>query len=286
MPELIIQKQPKTARYFREQLGTGIELEMVLVEGGSFKMGSPETEAEHSDDEGPQHDVTVETFFLGRYPITQEQWQIVAETIPQVNLDLNPKPSHFEGNRRPVERVSWYEAQEYCARLSARTKRPYRLPTEAEWEFACRAGTATPFYFGKTLSIELANYDGNYTYGDGVTGEYREETTPVDRFKIANAWGLYDMHGNVWEWCQDHWHENYIDTPPDGSNWLTDNPKAPRVNRGGSWNYDPRDCRSAYRDRDDPGDRFSDLGFRVACSAPRSLTKKTGPTVFITLVGA
>ncbi len=286
MSELTIQRQQRTARYYREQLGNGIELDMILVEGGSFKMGSPETEAEHSDNEVPQHDVAVETCFLGRYPVTQEQWKIVAETIPQVNIELKPKPSGFEGNRRPVERVSWYEAQEYCARLSARTKRPYRLPTEAEWEFACRAGTATPFYFGKTLSTELANYDGNYTYGDGVTGEYRDETTPVDHFKIANAWGLCDMHGNVWEWCQDHWHENYIGAPSDGSAWLTDNPEAQRVSRGGSSIDIPWDCRSACRFPDDPGGRDLDMGFRVACSAPWSPTKKTGPTVFITLVGA
>jgi formylglycine-generating enzyme required for sulfatase activity len=268
MSEQIIQTEQRTARYFREPLGAGIELDMVLVEGGSFKMGSPENEVERSDSEDPQHDVVINTFFLGRYPVTQEQWQIVAETIHPVNIKLNPKPSKFEGNRRPVEQVSWYEAQEYCNRLAAHTKRPYRLPTEAEWEYACRAGTETPFYLGKTLSTELANYDGNHIYGNGLKGEHRKETTPVDHFKIANAWGLYDMHGNVFEWCQDHWHGNYNEAPRDGNAWLTDNPETKRVNRSGSWGYIPRDCRSASRSRNGPSARYIDLGFRVSCSAP------------------
>jgi formylglycine-generating enzyme required for sulfatase activity len=275
MAELVIQKTQRTAQYYRESLATGIELEMILVQGGTFKMGSPETEAERNDDESPQHSVTVPPFFLGRYPITQQQWQIVAETYPQVNLSLELKPSRFEGERCPVEQVSWYEAQEFCERLAKQTKRPYRLPTEAEWEYACRAGTETPFYFGNTLSTELANYNGNHTYGNGVTGEYREATTPVDHFQIANAWGLCDMHGNVWEWCQDHWHDNYQGAPRDGSAWVTDDSEARRVNRGGSWFNLPRFCRSAYRFRVNPGLRDDYLGFRVACSAPQSLRNPT-----------
>jgi formylglycine-generating enzyme required for sulfatase activity len=269
MVELVIKKEPRTVNYFREQLGQEIELDIILVPGDKFQMGSPDAEAERRDSESPQHPVTIKSFFLGRYPVTQEQWRIVAETYEDVNIkDLNPQPSTFKGAKRPVENVNWYEAKEYCDRLAKRFSRPYRLPTEAEWEYACRAGTTTPFYFGSTLSTELANYNGNYIYGNGVKGGYREETTPVDSFEIANAWGLCDMHGNVFEWCQDHWHDNYDDAPENGSPWLTDNVEANRIIRGGSWNYDPRYCRSAYRSTDDPADRNYIIGFRLACAAP------------------
>ena len=274
MATLTIQKEQKTAQYFREKLGNAIELDMILVRGGDFLMGSPETEDERSENE-KQHPVNVKSFFLGRYPVTQEQWRIVAETYAKVNIELKPDPSHFKGANRPVEQVSWYEAQEFCDRLAQKTKRPYRLPTEAEWEYACRAGTTTPFYFGNTISTELANYNGNYTYANGVKGEYRKETTPVDHFDIANAWGLCDMHGNVYEWCQDHWHDNYEDVPEDGSAWLTDNSDASRVYRGGSWFNNPGNCRSAYRFNNDPVHRFNHLGFRVSCSAPATLQHPT-----------
>ena len=267
MATLTIQKEQKTAQYFREKLGNEIELDMILVHGGNFLMGSPDTEEGRSDDESPQHSVTVKSFFLGRYPVTQAQWRIVAETYDRVNIELKPNPSNFEGDKRPVEQVSWYEAQEFCDRLTQKTKHPYRLPTEAEWEYACRAGTTTPFYFGNTISTELANYDGNFTYANGVKGEYRQETTPVDHFDIANAWGLCDMHGNVFEWCQDYWHNNYENAPEDGSAWLTDNSDAFRVRRGGSWIFDPSYCRSAFRGSYNPDDRNGNLGFRVSCSA-------------------
>jgi formylglycine-generating enzyme required for sulfatase activity len=264
MATLTIQKEQKTAQYFREKLGNAIELDMILVHGGDFLMGSPETEESHNNNESPQHSVTVKSFFLGRYPVTQEQWRIVAETYAKVNIELNPDPSSFKGDKRPVEQVSWYEAQEFCDRLAKKTNRPYRLPTEAEWEYACRAGTTTPFYFGNTISTELANYDGNYTYANGVKGEYRQETTPIDRFDVANAWGLCDMHGNVWEWCQDHWHDNYESAPKGGSAWLTDTLDAPRVRRGGSWNTNPNLCQSMYRNYKVPDVRLNTLGFRLS----------------------
>jgi formylglycine-generating enzyme required for sulfatase activity len=269
MPELIIEKTSATARYYREQLGKGIELEMVSVKGDMFMMGSPETEEEHISNEEPQHEVSVPTFFLGRYLVTQAQWQIVAESIPPVKIELNPHPSHFEGSQRPVEQISWYEAEEFCARLAVKTNRPYRLPSEAEWEYACRAGTTIPFCFGETISTELANYDGHYTYGNGVKGEDRQQTTTVDHFKVANAWGLCDMHGNVWEWCQDHWHNDYNGAPTDDSAWLSPESTSLRVNRGGSWNNNPRDCRSACRNYDLPDTRYFNLGLRVSCSALR-----------------
>ncbi|MFM6344859.1 MAG: formylglycine-generating enzyme family protein, partial [Dolichospermum sp.] len=154
--------QKKQARQFIENLSDGIQLEMVAIPGGTFMMGSPENEEGSTDDERPQHQVTIKPFCFGKYPITQAQWQAVAK-LPQVNKELKPDPSRFKGANRPVEKVSWHDAVEFCARLSNYTKRPYRLPSEAEWEYACRAGTTTPFHFGDTITTELANYDGNYT---------------------------------------------------------------------------------------------------------------------------
>ena len=153
-------------------------------------------------------------FFLGQTPITQAQWQEVAGW-ERVERDLKADPSRFKGPNRPVEQVSWHEAVEFCRRLSQRSGKRYGLPSEAQWEYACRAGTTTPFHFGETLTAELANYDANFTYADGPKGSIGEQTTDVGSFP-ANAWGLQDMHGNVWEWCEDHWHENYEGAPGDG----------------------------------------------------------------------
>ncbi len=265
---LIINRHRQKAQYFVEDLGNGVTLEMVAIPGGTFLMGSPDTEEGHSHRESPQHEVTVKSFFMGKYPVTQAQWQAVA-SLPQINQELNPNPSRFKGANRPVEQVSWYEAVEFCARLSQLSKRPYRLPSEAEWEYACRAGTTTPFHFGETITPELANYDGNYTYGKGVKGEYREETTPVGSFGVGNEFGLYDMHGNVLEWCADSWHSNYKGAPSDGSAWKDDNENknSYRLLRGGSWYYVPDDCRSVYRLYVDPGGRYySYIGCRVVCA--------------------
>ena len=165
--------------------------------------------------------------------------------------------------------MSWYEAVEFCNCLTAHTQRPYRLPSEAEWEYACRAGTTTPFHFGRTLAPQAANYDGNYTYADGSKGEYREETTPVDKFDIANAFGLCDMHGNVDEWCQDHY-GSYDQTPTNSSAWTTSDSEARRVLRGGSWSDYSGFCRSAYRVDSSPNFRYGYFGLRVSCLAPRT----------------
>jgi formylglycine-generating enzyme required for sulfatase activity/phage replication-related protein YjqB (UPF0714/DUF867 family) len=250
----VVQRQQQSNYQFIEVLKENLILEMVTVPEGKFLMGSPEQELERSSPEEPQHEVVVSRFFMGKYPITQAQWRFVA-SLPQVNRELNPDPSNFKGDNRPVECVSWYNAVEFCQRLSQHTHHTYRLPTEAEWEYACRARTTTPFYFGETIIAELANYDATNTYGDGAKGEYRQETTPVDHFGIANAFGLCDMHGNVWEWCLDNHH------------WPGDR----RVLRGGSWNRYPRDCRSASRFGFFAGVVNSHFGFRVVCEFPRIL---------------
>ncbi|MBO9998014.1 MAG: formylglycine-generating enzyme family protein [Cyanobacteria bacterium SID2] len=271
--ELKINRRRKRAWSFTEDLGDSVELEMVYIPKGTFKMGSPEDEEESFDWERPQRDVSVPEFFMGKYPVTQAQWKAVAK-LPRIDRNLNSDPANFKGDKRPVEQVSWLDAVEFCQRLSKHTGRDYRLPSEAEWEYACRAGTKTPFHFGKTITTKLVNYNGNYTYGHGVKGEYREETTPVGNFP-ANAFGLYDMHGNVWEWCEDDWHENYQDenAPTDGSAWIENNNriKTRKVRRGGSWYLEPRLCQSAYRLRDVPGFTDNDIGFRVACGVARTL---------------
>ncbi len=262
-------RRPGQAQSFKENLGNGLELEMVSVPAGSFTMGSPENEKDREADEGPQRTVNVPAFFMGKFAVTQAQWQAIA-TLPKVKIDLNPDPSNFKGSDRPVERVSWNEAVEFCARLSRLTGRTYRLPSEAEWEYACRAGTTTPFHTGETITSRLANYDGTSVYRSEPKGEYRAQTTPVGSFKVANAFGLYDMHGNVWEWCADHWHGNYQGAPTDGSAWTTGGESDRRVLRGGSWFVNPRNCRSACRFFNYPVDRIDNLGFRVVCEVPRT----------------
>ena len=243
----------KVFQNFSEDLGNGIKLEMVAIPGEQFVMGSPGNEAGRSDWEGPQHRVEVPSFYMGKYAVTQKQWWVVATKLPKINHDLDPDPSYFKGDRHPVECVSWWEAVEFCDRLSRKTGKRYRLPSEAEWEYACRAGTNTPFHFGETITPELANY-----------GEKYKGTTEVGTF-APNAFGLYDMHGNVWEWCADHWHDSYQGAPIDGSAWITDDKNALRVNRGGSWDVVPGLCRSAFRGYDYPDDQGSPLGFRVVC---------------------
>jgi formylglycine-generating enzyme required for sulfatase activity len=275
LPKIVIQKYERTVQYFLEDLGNSIQLEMMLIPGGTFIMGSPE---EHYDDERPPHPVTVQSFFMGRYQVTQAQWQAVA-AMPKVNRELDPDPSRFKGAKRPVEQVSWYDAVEFCDHLSQHTGRNYRLPSEAEWEYACRAGTTTPFHFGETITTDLANYDGNSIYGDGVKGIYREETTEVGSFGVANNFGLYDMHGNVWEWCLDDWHDNYEGAPTDGSPWFNSNEKSfdktgLAVLRGGSWYSSPRYCRSASRFNNSGAGRdniYDLIGFRVVCAVGRIL---------------
>jgi formylglycine-generating enzyme required for sulfatase activity len=275
--------------YFEESLGDGVTpLRLVAIPSGEFLMGSPEDEPERHDDESPQHAVKMSPFFISQYPITQAQWRAVAALLRQ-KQGLASAPSNFTGEDRPVEQISWHEAVEFCARLSAQTGRTYRLPTEAEWEYACRADTTTPFCFGKTITTDLANYNGS-VFRNEPEGHSRGETTSVGQFP-PNAFGLYDMHGNVLEWCLDHWHSNYDGAPADsrawldngnnvlldeGGNSLTDENGSSLtvedddkiyVLRGGSWYNDPRHCRSAYRHYLNPGSRDLNVGVRVVCEA-------------------
>ena len=235
---------------FPEDLGNGIVLEMVYIPGGTFMMGAPATESYRLHWESPQHQVTVSAFHAGKYPITQAQWQAV----------MGNNPSWLKGEKRPVENVSWQGAVKFCGELSQKTGKKYRLLSEAEWEYACRAGTTTPFHFGETITPELVNYRGNYPYANGPEGLYRRETTDVGSFP-PNAFGLYDMHGNVWEWCSDRGHENYKGAPTDGSSWETGTDNY-RVQRGGSWGDSAVNCRCAFRFS--AGDRWKLRGFRVA----------------------
>jgi formylglycine-generating enzyme required for sulfatase activity len=291
-----------------------LALTLVQLSAGEFRMGSAEGEEGGYSDEKPLHTVELASFFMGQTPITQAQWREVAQWAERSGerwgRELNPEPSYFQPERkapdipygtfallegeastdqRPVERVSWEEAMEFCDRLSQRTGRSYTLPSEAQWEYACRAGTSTPFAFGETLTPELANYDGNSTYANGPKGKVRKQTTPVGMFP-ANDWGLHDMHGNVWEWCLDDWHGSYEVVPQDGSAWRIDETgldpgkgegrrrmgresdgagketgAGTRLLRGGSWFVPPGVCRSACRGRDAPVNADSVVGFRVVC---------------------
>lgn len=267
MANFIIQRKSKHGYYFTEPLTSSLGIDMMFIPGDTFTMGSPEDESERRSNEGPQHTVTIKPFFMGKYPVTQVQWLFVAG-LPAVKLDvLDPNPSSFKGVQLPVEQVSWDEAVEFCARLSQHTGRTYQLPSEAQWEYACRAGTTTPFHFGETITPELANYRGTETFGDGPNGVYRKETTYVGSFPV-NAFGLCDTHGNVLEWCQDVWHSSYEGASSDGSAWTEGSVQEARILRGGSWYNLPGLCRSAFRNYSNPDVRGYSIGFRVVCLAP------------------
>ena len=239
----------------------GAELIMLKIPGGEFLMGGDRYASEQ-----PAHAVRLADFHLGRYPVTQAQWRAVAR-MPRVGIELAGDDSAFEGADRPVECVSWPEAVEFCARLATATGRQYRLPSEAEWEYACRAGSTAPFSFGATVTPAIVNYDGTYPFGAAPHGGARGNTTPPGALGAANDFGLYDMHGNVWEWCADEWHDNYYAAPADGSAWRDAAGDAPhRVIRGGSWANTAEVCRSSDRWRESTGAnvKLHYLGLRVA----------------------
>ncbi|MGB3512029.1 MAG: SUMF1/EgtB/PvdO family nonheme iron enzyme [Microcoleaceae cyanobacterium] len=251
----IIQEQKKVNIEI-EDLGNEIKLEMVYIPAGNFIMGAASYEAEKEPYELPQHQVSLDSFYMSKYPITQAQWEVIMGT----------KPAEFPGENRPVENVSWYDAAEFCDRLGEKTGTAYRLPSEAEWEYACRGGTTSPYHFGETITTTVANYNGQYNYKHGPQGIHRQQTTNVGSF-APNGFGLCDMHGNVWEWCADPWHDNYYGAPSDGSVWELDGDNSRRVVRGGTWYLPPKYCRSAFRASYVPDGKRWDCGFRVVFSA-------------------
>jgi formylglycine-generating enzyme required for sulfatase activity len=244
----IIERRTARAGYFTEDLGSGVRLDLVEIPSGTFMMGSGSNEADRRKGESPRHEARVPGFYMGKFQVTVGQWNAVAK-LQRVYWNLRPKAWYVQGvgDRLPVDNVSWDDASEFCARLSRKTGRPYRLPSEAEWEYACRAGSTTPFAFGETITPEFANYDGTHPYAGAAKGTYRGKRLPVGSLGVANGFGLYDMHGNVWEWCQDVWHENYSGAPTDGSAWETGGNRSKRMMRGGSWFSPSNACRSAHR---------------------------------------
>ena len=261
-------------------------MEFVKIPGGCFDMGQSEAEKEqlikdlgkddyekYYTDELPQHEVCLEEFWMGRYEVTQQEWERLMEENPS---SFTREQLGKDTSGHPVEGVSWDDVHVFLDKLNLQPERPsdlpdgrFYLPSEAQWEYACRAGTDTPFYFRDTISTDQANYNGNYVYGAGQKGEYREQTTRVGSFP-PNAFGLYDMHGNVWEWNQDAWHDSYEGAPNDGSVWEGENNNNKRLLRGGSWNINPRPLRCANRFRNFPENRYNDIGFRVLVSSPRT----------------
>ena len=257
-----------------------LEEEMVVIPSGKYRMGSQKNEKARGDDEGPRHRVTIsESFAVGKHEVTRGQYAVFAGLSGHTPIggcwiyddgewkesDTNSwrGPGFVQGEDEPVVCVSWEDAQAFVGWLSRETGQNYRLLTESEWEYAARAGTTGPFHFGSTISTDQANYDGNYTYGNGRKGVYRQRTVPVGSFP-SNKFGLHDMHGNVWEWVEDCWHSDYSGAPTDGSAWTSGGDCDRRVLRGGSWNISPRHLRAANRYRNGTGIRNNNLGFRVA----------------------
>ncbi len=253
------------ARYFVEDLGGGVTIEMVEIPGGTFLMGSPDSEEKRDKNEGPQHQVSASSFFMSRYEITQAQWRAVAK-LPRVNRDLITDPSYFKGDDLPVEQVTWMDAVEFCARLWKKSGRAYRLPSEAEWEYACRAGAPTPFGFGENINGDAVNFNGDGPYKTAPKTLYRDKTIDAGSLGFANAFGLYDMHGNVGEWCEDYWHDDYQNAPTDGRAWTSGGDANFRVLRGGTWFVQAKDCRAAFRYKIGLDVRDYNVGFRVAWS--------------------
>ena len=252
-PEIIIPTWAETTNtdQYTDLNIKGVTQRFRWIEPGTFMMGSPDDEPERSDNE-VQRQVTISSgFWMADTTVTQSLWQAI----------MNNNPSHFKGDQLPVEQVSWDDCQPFIEQLNQRfSDLTIALPTEAEWEYACRAGTQTPFSFGSNITPKQVNYDGEVPYHNGAEGEYRQRTVEVKSLP-ANRWGLYEMHGNVWEWCQDDWLEKFQASPV--TDPLNAGGSGRRVVRGGSWDDFGGDCRSACRDWFTPDLRYSDLGFRL-----------------------
>ena len=249
-------KQQKKARHFLEDLGDGTKLEMVEIPSGTFLMGANQTIEKGSlFSEEPRHPVTLSTFYISKYPITQAQWQSI--------MSSNPSFFQYFKSNLPVEQVSWHDSVEFCQRLSARLGKQYRLPSESQWEYAARAGTSTPFAFGDLITGEIVNFNDQSPITPTTKSIYRRQTTLVGQLGFANAFGLYDMHGNVWEWCQDVYHDNYNGAPINGNAWEQGGDPNRRILRGGAWISSSAMCRSAFRENSVPDKASNTIGFRV-----------------------
>ena len=248
----VVAKSRHTAEQVTEDLGNGVSLPMLIIPSGIFQMGSPRHLG--NLDEQPQHMVTIKSFLMGRFLVTQRQWKSVMGKL---------LPCRFKGDDLPVERVSWNDAQKFCQGLSQKMGQAYRLPSETQWEYACRAGTATPFSFGETLTVDVANFNGEHIFCEEPRGFYFHATNEGGKFP-PNAFGLCDMHGNLWEWCADTWLDDYASSPRDGSPYQAKGDRY-RVARGGSWHEPPGLCRSAARLRVLQSDADEVMGFRVVC---------------------
>ncbi|WP_215607184.1 formylglycine-generating enzyme family protein [Leptothoe spongobia] len=244
----------------RSQLRKALPLRMVKIPAGEFLMGSPSTEPQREAKEGPQRTIQVPSFYMGAFVITQQQYEVVTGNNPSYFTDDEGQ----DGADLPVEQISWQEADAFCQQLSESTSRTYRLPSEAEWEYACRAGTTTSFCFGETLTTEIANFFADFSFTENFEENYRNTPVAADSF-WPNAFGLYNMHGNVYEWCSDDYHDSYKGAPTDANRWTSGNSQSSKVMRGGSWFNDIPYCRSAARDKNSQTGRSNSFGFRVVC---------------------
>ncbi|MFN0111571.1 MAG: formylglycine-generating enzyme family protein [Blastocatellia bacterium] len=276
------ERRKERARFFVEAMGGGVNLEMVEIQAGAFLMGSNPIDLEQIENnyarnlskdlrpevhakllsEMPQQTVKVGGFYLSKYEVTQAQWRAVA-ALPKISRELMSDPSEFKGGNRPVEQISWEDAVEFCERLSRATGRRYRLPTEAEWEYACRAGASWQFSFGGTANTDWVNYNGKLPYAAAPKDTFRQQTIPTGSLGVANAFGLYDMHGNVWEWCQDSWSNNHSVVALESENKAQTEVTIFRVLRGGAWDSPAGECRSSARKQAPASLRLSNIGFRV-----------------------
>jgi len=249
VPEIPLDPIKRGEKAFRDSLGNGLVMEMVRIPSGKFMIGSPLNETGRRENESPLSEINVPAFYMAKFAVTQEQWAAI----------MGNNPSIFRDNlQAPVENTSWLEAQDFCRKLAQRSQHFYRLPSESEWEYACRAGTNTAFHFGDS-SEQLADYAW---FGDNAN----KRSHPVGA-KVPNPWGLHEMHGGIWEWCEDIWHDSFKDAPVDGSAWVNNDNSSRRVRKGGSWSNEARLCRAASREWHWQSDRYNDIGLRVVISA-------------------
>ena len=246
----LLEERPGRARQWSEPLGADLTLELIEIPGGTLRMGS--LHGQGYPDEQPRHFVQVASFWLGKAPLTERQWQAL----------MGRHRGRFTDPDGPVDTISWIEAARFCERLSKRTGRRYALPSEAQWEYACRAGSLAAFSFGPVITSDLANYNGEFACQGGPRGVYRHKTLPAGEFP-PNAFGLLDMHGTLWEWCADAWHDDYSGAPADGSPWQGGSNPEFRASRGGCWHDIPEVCRSAARLRAKAAEGDEFMGLRV-----------------------